>query len=442
MAFNASKVPFLRTVAKRGYSAQASPRPLGKAAEVRSAVLPNKICVASADSALPITRISVIFRAGSRNEDHDTAGANHMIRIAAGLSTKYRTGFNITRNLQQIGGSLTASSDRELLSYTIETTSDKQETALKLLTDIVLPAFKPWEISDITPRVRTQIAAIPSEVRAVELLHKAAFRTGLGNSLYIAKHRIGKLSSETLMHYVSNNCTAENCAIVGVGIDQNTLSGFAQNLELPSGCSSKSESTYHSGEIRKERGGDRAVIAVAGEASFGNPQEALAYAVLERALAPQASVKYGKSNGSLAKSVATAADGAKVTVDALNATYSDGGLFGFIINSEANAAGRAVEAAVRVLKSGSVAADDVNRAKAMLKADILETYGTDSCLLSTMANQAAFQQSVTSVDNMLSAIDSLSPTTIQSAARKAGCSKLSMGAIGNLACVPYISDLS
>lgn len=442
MACNASKVPFLRVVAKRGFAAQASPRPLGKASEVHSTVLPNKVVVATADSSLPVTRVSVVFRAGSRNECYESLGANHIIRIATGLSTKYRSGFSITRNLQQIGGSLTASSDRELLTYTIETTADHQELGLKLLQDIVQPAFKPWELADVTPRIRTQIAAVPPQIRAVELLHKAAFRTGLGNSLYIAKHKVGKISSETLLHFVAKNCTAGRCAVVGVGIDQNVLSGFAQSLELASGGGNDAPSKYQGGEIRKEKGGDRAVVAVAGEAVFANPQEALAYAVLERALAPQASVKYGNANGSLAKAVAAASGSTPACVSALNATYSDGGLFGFVVSAEAGVAGKAVEAAAKVLKSGSVSGEDVARGKAQLKSDVLEAYGTDAGLIATLANQAALQQSVQSADNMLAAIDSLSQSDIQAAARKAGSAKLSVGAVGNLVNVPYASDLS
>lgn len=50
------------------------------------------------------------------------------MRAAAGLSTKNATGFAITRNLQQVGGSLAVTSDREVISYTVEVTKDNLET--------------------------------------------------------------------------------------------------------------------------------------------------------------------------------------------------------------------------------------------------------------------------------------------------------------------------
>lgn len=55
------------------------------------------------------------------------------------------------------------------------------------------------------------------QVRAVDLLHKAAFRRGLGNSLFISPKKIGKISSESLQHYAGNNLAADRCAITVVG---------------------------------------------------------------------------------------------------------------------------------------------------------------------------------------------------------------------------------
>lgn len=58
------------------------------------------------------------------------------------------------------------------------------------------------------------------QVRAVDLLHKAAFRRGLGNSLFISPKRIGKVSSESMQHFASNTLTPARCAVVVVGDSQ------------------------------------------------------------------------------------------------------------------------------------------------------------------------------------------------------------------------------
>jgi ubiquinol-cytochrome c reductase core subunit 2 len=71
--------------------------------------------------------------------------------------------------------------------------------ALKFLEDIATrQIFRPWEISDEIPRLRYEVSTIPNNVRLIELLYKAAYREGLGYSLYCPKRQIGKIGTETV----------------------------------------------------------------------------------------------------------------------------------------------------------------------------------------------------------------------------------------------------
>lgn len=86
--------------------------------------------------------------------------------------------------------------------------------------------------------------------RAIDLLHKAAYRTGLGNSLYIAKHQLGKVSTETLQHYFKSNFISGRGAVVGLGINQTQLLHYAESLEIENKDSKTEPSKYKGGEIR------------------------------------------------------------------------------------------------------------------------------------------------------------------------------------------------
>ena len=88
------------------------------------------------------------------------------------------------------------------------------------------------------------------QLRAVDLLHKAAYRTGLGNSLYIAKYNLGGLSSETLQHYVKTNFAGNRAAVIGVGVNHEQLVKYAQVLELETGSENFGSGVYKGGEIR------------------------------------------------------------------------------------------------------------------------------------------------------------------------------------------------
>lgn len=444
MACNASKTPFLRIVASRGYAAAAA-APKSKGIEsIKTTRLANKIIVAAADSSLPISRVSIVFRAGSRNETYDSMGAAHMLRVCAGLSTKNSSAFAIIRHLQQEGIQLSSASDRELLYYTIEGTSDKIRCGLRYLQDMATePAFKPWELSDVAPRLRHQVMAVPKDIRAVELLHRAAFRTGLGNSVNCPKYHIGKLSSETMQDFFCNTHTSDRCAVVGVGIDHSHLVGFAQNFEIDSGAGRSNASTYYGGgEIRKDRSSSSAHVAIAGEgASYADLNEALAFGILHQAYGAGSATKRGCINGPIGKAVEGAVNGSTFKLAAINASYTDSGLFGFVISTDARNAGKAVDAAVKALKSGTISADDIKRGKALLKAHTLLHHSSDNGVLISMARQASLLEKIECGDALADLIDKVSEKDVQAAARKVASSKLSMGAAGHLANVPYLSDL-
>lgn len=88
------------------------------------------------------------------------------------------------------------------------------------------------------------------QIRAIDLLHNVAFRTGLGNSLFIPKTQIGKISSETLQHFVNCNFLTGRAAVVGTGINHSDLLHYAQSLEIQNGEGSVPASPYKGGELR------------------------------------------------------------------------------------------------------------------------------------------------------------------------------------------------
>ncbi|XP_055529477.1 cytochrome b-c1 complex subunit 2, mitochondrial [Wyeomyia smithii] len=438
MASAVSKTPMLRAAAARGFAAQTQAAAAGRGCgEAQCTTLPNKLTVASAEPNAAVARISIVYRAGSRNETAENLGASHVLRAAAGLSTKTATGFGITRNLQQVGGSLTATGDRELITYTVAVTKDHLETGLKYLEAAATgQVFKPWELADLTAMLKADIARVPVEVQAVEALHKAAFHTGLGNSVFCPKYKAGKHSSETMQHYVAANCTSNRAAVSGVGVDHQLLVGFAQSLSLDSGAGSESKSNFNSSEIRHERGGSRAAVAVAAQAvGWNNMKECLAYFVLQAAAGSGPVTKHGGNNGALTKQLGG------VESSALNSTYTDNGIFGFVVAGNGKEVGQAVEAGVKGLKALNVSDADVARGKAVTVACIADYLENHSTLAFDLGEQAALLGQVYGKAELLAAFNGVTTSDVQNAARKIGSSKLAMGAVGNLSSVPYLCNL-
>ncbi|KAH9637221.1 hypothetical protein HF086_016243 [Spodoptera exigua] len=403
--------PLIRHVTSRGY-AQAAPA-ARKESKVSSAVLPNKTFVAALDNGSAVTRVTIAFKAGSRYEPQTELGVAHVLRSAAGLSTKHANSFILARKLAQIGASVTASGDREFVYYTLETTQDNLNEALDLVNQVVTgQEFRPWELTDNEPRLKFDIASLPPQIRAVDLLHKAAYRRGLGNSLFISPKRIGKISSESLQHYACNLMTSSRCAVAVVGDSQERANMIAQNLNL------------------KEMGGDLAHVAIAVQGAPAGSPQALALAVAAKALGNGPVTKWGSDNSPLAKAIGNVGPFAAA---GFNVAYSDSGLFGVVLS--------AVKSVANILKKPNLNAAAIQAGKSQLKLQILCEADAGASLAESMAAQGFYTGSVKTPADIAKQIDALSPNDVSQALSSAAANKLSMGAAGNLAFVPYTDEL-
>ncbi|CAD6241873.1 GSCOCG00009350001-RA-CDS [Cotesia congregata] len=445
MACSAVRSPILRNPSVRNYAAAAKAAHSAPAAAAAGdfQVLSNKITVAALDNNSPVTQVSIVFKAGPRNETYDTQGISHLLRLAAGLTTSRGTTFGITRNIQQLGGNIFATSDRESTAYTLQVTRNHLDKAFNFLEDVATrQVFKPWEVNDLSPRLRYELSAVPEATRLLELLHKAAYRTGLGYSLYSPKRHIDKISSESLQHFVNSWFTGPRCAVVGTGISLSDLSSFANTLNVGTSEGNSSPSKYHGGELRKERNSSIASVALAVEgSSFSNDKDALAFAVLQQAAGTGPHIKWGTTTAPLQRSVISAAGNDPFAVSAFNASYSDSGLFGVIIQAPANVAGSITKAAYKWMNSPNITDADIARGKTELKASILYTSDNNTRQLENLAQQTLFKGRPVSCAALVAEVDKISSADVKKVAGKLG-SKVSMAAIGNLATVPYINELN
>lgn len=284
---------------------------------------------------------SLCFRAGSRNETYNILGTTHVLRVNAGNSNKRSTAFGVLRNIEAVGGTISATNDREILSYNVKLKRDSLETGLKFLQDVsVEQVFKPWEVKSNENRIRVDLGNVTPDIRAVDLLHRAAFRTGLGNSVFCAKHHVGKISPECLQHYVATNFTSNRGAVVGIGIDHQLLVGYAKNLYLEEGSNEIAPTKFVGGELRVDKYGRLASVAVGTQgAALSNQKEALAFAVLQNIAGTGPSAKRGGSNGTLGKVISSSLS-SRFVFSALNASYTDNGLFGFLLTANAQEIGK------------------------------------------------------------------------------------------------------
>merc|ERR1712123_338014 len=352
MASRIVKSPTVQTTAKRQFAAQAavakSERELVKSEALKVSTLKNGLNVASIENHSPVTTLGVVIKSGSRNEGYENAGISHALRIAAGLATKNNSAFGICRNLQQAGASMVCTQGREHALYTVQATRDQTDVAVEYLTDVVSnQAFKTWELTRCAPRMKLELASASPATQAVELLHQAAFRSGLGNSLYSAPAKVGSHGPAQLGQFVAKHFTTNRAALLGVGISHSNLNKYASLLHLDSGAGPSATASKHAGgELRLETGGNVAYVAIAADvAGVVNVADCMAAFLLQRVLGMGSSVKYGTGQGKLAQAAVAAGGNA--------------GLLGAMVVTEAASAGKVVAAVAAALRTASVTDEEV-----------------------------------------------------------------------------------
>lgn len=438
------KANILKSLPARRFAAQAAAKPASEYGvlprePLRTTTLPNGVLVASIENQSPLSRVAIAVRAGSRYEAPENRGATHLLRIVAGITNAEKTAFGLTRELQQVGGSLSCSADREVLIYSADATRNHVDLVMQLLASAATrQVFKPWEIQDIKPRLQVDIHTTAAEVSLMEDLHLAAFRqSDLGQSVVAAPHLAASLGADQLASHLSRTLLAGRTAVCGTGVDHDSLVQYAQSLQLPEGDGPAASAKYGGGEVRVELGGGLALVAVAAEGAGSGAASAAQQAVLQAVLGAGAVVKYGAGRGLLGAAAAQAGGAAA----AVNATYSDAGLVGYTVVAEAGQAGQVVEAVNKAFKSASLTAEDVNRGKALAKAAILLADDNSGSCVESLGVQAASLGKVAAVADAIAAIDAVKLADVKTLHKKLVGGKLSMAARGNLRTVPYLDQL-
>uniref|UniRef100_A0A7N8XS07 Ubiquinol-cytochrome c reductase core protein 2b n=1 Tax=Mastacembelus armatus TaxID=205130 RepID=A0A7N8XS07_9TELE len=413
--------------------------------------LPNGLVIASLENYSPASKIGVFAKAGCRYETPENQGVTHLLRLASNLTTKGASAFKICRGIEAVGGSLRSVSSQKCFTWKTcfcHSTSVFDTVMEYLINVTTAPEFRPWEVSELTSRVKLDKAwaAQSAQIAVVEGLHEVAYKNALCNSLYCPDHMVGKIHSDDLHHFVQNNFTSARMALVGLGVDHAVLKQVGEQfLNIRSGAGTTgAKAQYRGGETRLPSTSSLVHSAVVSQSAADGTTEALAFSLLQHVLGAGPYVKRGSNASSKLVQGVVKATADPFDVSAFNASYSDSGLFGVYTISQAAAAGDVIKAAlaqVKAVADGGVTAADLTRAKAQLKSHLLMSLETSDGLLEAMGTQALADGTYHSAEEISKNIDNVSLTDVANAAKKFVSGKKSMVSNGNLIKTPFVDEI-
>ncbi|XP_059405921.1 cytochrome b-c1 complex subunit 2, mitochondrial-like [Carassius carassius] len=417
--------------------------------DVQVSKLPSGLLVASLENYSPVSKIGVFVKAGSRYETAENLGVTHILRLASNLTTKGASAFRICRGLEAVGASLSVTSSREHMVYSLDCLRDDFDGVVEYLVNVTTaPDFRPWELSDLSSRVRIDkaVADQSPQIGVLEKLHEAAYKNALSNSLYCPDHMLGKISVDHLQQFFASNYTSARMALVGLGVSHAALKQVGEQFfstHAGTGAAG-AKAVYRGGELRVQSGGGLVHALLACEGAAAGSAEANAFSLLQRLLGTGPHVKRGSSiTSKLSQGIAKATT-QPFDAKAFSATYSDSGLFGVYVISQADSAREVINAAmaqVMAVAEGRLTADDLTRAKTQLKSDYLMSLESSEGLLEELGVQVLSSGVYSSPQTVAHNIDSVTSADLVKAAKKFVESKKTMSCCGHLANTPFVDEL-
>ncbi|KAJ2723138.1 ubiquinol-cytochrome c reductase core subunit 1 [Coemansia sp. Benny D115] len=387
-------------LASRTYASVAS-------APVVSAANGIKVAAVAGSADSPLASVSLVINAGSRFETASTSGAAHYLKTFGFRNTQTRTSFRTVREAELNGATLTAEATRENITYTVQCFKEAVPYFVEVLGDIAAATrFTEHEFSEVSRLVAFESlsARLDPVTRALDGVHQAAFRSGLGNSLY-ALESSPVSTGDAVRQYAQAALAPSRVAIVATGVDAQQLANLVESSRLSALVSS---SSVLSTTAAKFNGGAQQIYDSAAPVShyaLAFSTEPAAAQPLAALLGAQSRTKWTTGVSPLAK--LSAAEGFGVAP--FSFAYSDAGLVGVLVSAPNTSIKAAVEKVAATIQKDIAAAapEAVQRATAATRLDVAEALATQKGQIRALSN-IAFGQSAATLESVDEAATKLS----------------------------------
>ncbi|KAL6974493.1 mitochondrial processing peptidase [Sarracenia purpurea var. burkii] len=419
--------------------------------------LPNGVKIASETSANPAASIGLYVDCGSIYETPVSFGATHLLERMAFKSTTNRSHLRIVREVEAIGGNVTASASREQMGYTYDALKNYVPEMVELLIDSVRnPVFLDWEVNEQLLKVKAEIAEASNNPQGLllEAIHSAGFSGALAIPILATESAVSRLNSAILEEFVAENYTAPRMVLAASGVEHEELLKFAEPLlsDLPSvPRHEEPKSVYVGGDYRCQAESGRTHFALAFEAPGGwfKEKEAMALTVLQMLMGGGGSFSAGGPGKGMYSRLYLRVLNEYPQIQAFSAfssIYNHTGIFGIQATTSSDFVSKAIDIAVKeliaVATPGEVDQVQLDRAKQSTKSAILMNLESRMIASEDIGRQILTYGERKPVEQFLKAVDEISPKDIASIAQKLISTPLTMASYGDVIYVPSYDTVS
>ncbi|RCV16861.1 hypothetical protein SETIT_3G172400v2 [Setaria italica] len=419
--------------------------------------LPNGVKIASETSASPAVSVGLYIDCGSIYETPASSGVSHLLERMAFKSTVNRSHLRLVREVEAIGGNVSASASREQMSYTYDALKSYTPEMVEVLIDSVRnPAFLDWEVKEQLQKIKSEIAEVSANPQGLllEALHSAGYSGALAKPLMASESAVNRLDVSILEEFVAEHYTAPRMVLAASGVEHDTLVSVVEPLlsDLPSvKRPEEPKSVYVGGDYRCQADSPSTHIALAFEVPGGWNQEktAMVVTVLQMLMGGGGSFSAGGPgkgmHSRLYLRILTNYQQIE-SFSAFNSVYNNSGLFGIYAVTSPDFSSKAVDLAagelLEIATPGKVSQEQLDRAKEATKSAVLMNLESRSIASEDIGRQVLTYGERKPIEYFLKTVEEITLNDISSTAKKIMSSPLTMASWGDVIHVPSYESVS
>uniref|UniRef100_A0A8R1DIL0 Peptidase_M16 domain-containing protein n=1 Tax=Caenorhabditis japonica TaxID=281687 RepID=A0A8R1DIL0_CAEJA len=407
-------------------------------ASVLKTKLNNGLKIVAQDNNGAVSQLVLAFRAGARYQSAAQQGLIHHIRNFVGRDAQSYPGLQLVWSAAASGASLSSFATRDIFGVQISVPREQAAYALSILGHVAAkPAFKPWELEDVTPTILADLAHKTPYGIVFEDVHRAAFRNDpLSYSLYSSKREVGAFKSEELSKFAQKHFVSGNGVLVGINVNPSTLKDYAEESgAISEGLHVTNQAApFRGGDIRRFARGNSVHVMLAGSGAAVNNVKARAIqSVLLQHIGRSSPLQFASLPGTQS-ALKILPDG--VPGSAFQAAYDGSGLVGVYLIATPSNADTVVRTTVDALRNVKV--QDLEVCKRRAVTDIL--FSAESASLSAYENATNALYKGPEQSELIAEINKVTAKDVEEFAKTA-FKRFAVSTYGNADRIPYSEDL-
>lgn len=364
--------------------------------------------------------VGVWVDVGARYERKDLNGISHLLEHMAFKGTTRRSARAIAEEIESVGGHLNAYTSREHTAYFARTLSGDVPLAIDILADILQNStFEPNELERERGVILQEIGEAfdtPDDL-VFDMLQEAAFpNQPIGRPILGSPENVRSFSRSTLSTFMSDHYSGANMVLAAAGkVEHEEIVARARELlVVPAAreAGHRPGAEYGGGEARVDRDLEQVHILI------GLP--GLAYEDPDfYALQVYSTILGGGMSSRLFQEVREER-GLAYSIYSFSSSYVDGGLFGVYAGTSPEYTEELIEVAAGQMSAltGDVSGEEVERARAQLKASTLMALENSANRCEQFARQLLIFDRIIPVSEIIERVDAVDVQAVKRVAER------------------------